>query len=267
MSRNSQKLHRARAVKNDEFYTRYEDVKKECDNYLSHFFNKIIYCNCDTVDSAFVKYFRELKAAGLVRDVWFSGGLGGDDFRGVASMKKLKEADIVITNPPFSLFRDFVDTLIKYNKQFLIIGNLNAISYKNICDLLKTGQIWTGVNPMGVMRFYTPNGTIADVPSGWLTNIKSPNKQIQPISLQCKYVGNEASYPKYDNVDAINVSRVSDIPYDYPGIMGVPISFINKYDPNQFILLGRERDFTPKQQRGLINGKCLYARLFICHKK
>lgn len=80
MVRNSQKLHRARAVKNDEFYTRYEDVKKECDNYLSHFFNKIIYCNCDTVDSAFVKYFRELKAAGLVRDVWFSGGLGGGRF-------------------------------------------------------------------------------------------------------------------------------------------------------------------------------------------
>lgn len=263
MPRTYWKLHLARAAKNDEFYTRYEDVKKECDNYLSHFFNKTIYCNCDTSDSAFVRYFLELKHQGLVRDVWHSGGLGGLDFRDPAALRMLEQADIVVTNPPFSLFREFIDLVVQYDKKFLIIGNLNAVSYKNVCSLLKEHQIWPGVRPFGVMQFITPAGTITGVPSGWYTNIKVSHKRILPLLLTKKYYGNEYCYPKYDNADAINVNRVTDIPCDYFGVMGVPISFINKYDPEQFILLGRERDFTPKQQRGLINGKCLYARLFI----
>ncbi len=263
MPRTYQKLHRARAARNDEFYTRYEDIKAECDHYLAHFFNKIIYCNCDTESSAFVRYFLELKQRGLVRDVWYSGGLGGDDFRSQDSIAKLQAADIVVTNPPFSLFREYVDLLIEHEKQFLIIGNLNAVSYKNVCGLLKNHKMWSGYRPFGVMQFDTPSGTNTGVPSGWYTNIKLAHKQILPLSLTKQYYGNESCYPKYDNADAINVNRVADIPCDYFGVMGVPISFINKYNPEQFILLGRERDFTPKQQRGLINGKCLYARLFI----
>lgn len=98
------KLLRAKKAKNDEFYTQYEDVKSECDHYRSHFFNKIIYCNCDTADSAFVRYFRELKAQGLIRDIWFSGGLGGADFRSPESIEMLKQADLIVTNPPFLCF-------------------------------------------------------------------------------------------------------------------------------------------------------------------
>lgn len=263
MPRTYQKLHRARAARNDEFYTRYEDVKAECDHYRSHFFNKIIYCNCDIESSAFVRYFLELKQQGLIRDVWYSGGLGGLDFRCAESVEKLQKADIVVTNPPFSLFREFVDLLMQCSKPFLIIGNLNAVSYKNVCGLLRDHKMWTGVRPFGLMQFGTLSGATSGVPSGWFTNMKTSHKQVSPIVLTKHYYGNEHCYPKYDNADAINVNRVCDIPCDYFGVMGVPISFINKYDPDQFILLGRERDFTPKQQRGLINDKCLYARLFI----
>ena len=144
MPTTSAKLHRARAAKNDEFYTQYDDVKKECDNYLSHFFNKIIYCNCDTADSAFVKYFTELKAAGKIRDVWFSGGLGGDDFRSPASLERLNAADIVVTNPPFSLFREFIDQLIQYNKKFLVIGNMNSVIYRPLLTQIKENKnlVW-----------------------------------------------------------------------------------------------------------------------------
>lgn len=265
MPLSSQNLHRARAAKNDEFYTQYEDVKKECDNYRSHFFNKIIYCNCDTADSAFVKYFTELKNVGLVRDVWFSGGLGGDDFRSPASLEKLAAADIVVTNPPFSLFREFMDQLIKYDKKFLIIGNLNAVSHKSISDLMRDNKLWIGTRNFGAMHFKTPDGKTVGIPTGWYTNMAHSHHR--KLILNKKYKGNEAHYPKYDNADAINVNRVADIPTDYYDVMGVPITFADRYDPNEFVWLGADYEFTKNGLRGYINNKCLYARVFIKRKK
>ncbi|MDE5616119.1 MAG: adenine-specific methyltransferase EcoRI family protein [Alphaproteobacteria bacterium] len=264
MPTTSAKLHRARAAKNDEFYTQYDDVKKECDNYLSHFFNKIIYCNCDTADSAFVKYFTELKAAGKIRDVWFSGGLGGDDFRCLASLERLKAADIVVTNPPFSLFGEFIDQLMQYNKKFLIIGNLNAISHKYMSDFIRDNKLWLGTRKLGAIYFITPGGETAGIPAGWYTNL-AHNHHRKLVCVK-KYAGNESQYPKYDNADAINVNRVKDIPADYYGIMGVPITFADRYDPNEFVWLGADYEFTKNGLRGYINNKCLYARVFIKRK-
>ncbi len=257
MPTTSAKLHRARAAKNDEFYTQYDDVKKECDNYLSHFFNKIIYCNCDTADSAFVKYFTELKAAGKIRDVWFSGGLGGDDFRSAESVRKLKAADIVVTNPPFSLFREFIDQLIKYNKKFLVIGNMNSVIYRPLLTQIKENKIWFGVRRWtGGMNFITDNG-MRGVSAIWYTNIA--HGIIPPELPFTKRV----EMPAYDNADAVNVNKSSHLPPDYTGIVGVPISFLQWYNPEKFEILGLAKDFTYDGKPCYINGDVLYTRLLI----
>ena len=262
MANNYRKLLRAKLAKNDEFYTRYEDVKSECDHYWPHFFNKRIYCNCDTADSAFVKYFTELKIQGVIRDVWFSGGLGGADFRSSQSVELLKQADLIITNPPFSLFRDFMDVLIEHKKQFLVIGNKNAIAQRKLFDLIKTDQVWPGVRKWaGGMHFYVPNSTnTKDVPAIWLTNL-SHEHRARPLVLSAKY--NPTCYQKFDNADAINVNRTADIPSDYDGVMGVPISFIEKYNPAQFEILGLDKDFTDDSSSCSIAGKNVYTRVFI----
>lgn len=284
MSHKCQNLHRARAVKNDEFYTQYDDVKTECDNYLSHFFNKVIYCNCDTTDSAFVKYFVELRDTGLVRDVWFSGGLGGADFRDAASREKLRAADVVVTNPPFSLFREFIDILVQYNKKFLIIGNKNMLANKNFLHLVQNNKVWLGNKPLGQdFLFDVPNprqlvatgtlgqtykivnGTVkARIAATWFTNLGTHKSDF--LTLSCRYNGNRHKYPKYDNADAINIDRTADIPYDYNGVMGVPISFIGKYNPDQFEILGLDKDFTTDGRGLAIHGQNIYARVFIRKK-
>jgi len=261
MSSKSIKLHRARAAKNDEFYTQYADVKKECDNYLSHFFNKIIYCNCDTADSAFVRYFMELKAAGKIRDVWFGGGLGGDDFRSAQSVAKLRAADIIVTNPPFSLFREFIDLLIQNDKKFLVIGNKNAIAYNNLFREIQKGNIHMGVRRFAqVMWFILPSGEYKSVPAIWYTNMSHEFPRPM-LCLKSKY--NPTDYPKYDNADAINVDKVANIPMDYDDVIGVPITFIDKYNPKQFTILGMERDFTDNKSGVMLKGKRLYHRIFI----
>lgn len=260
-----QKLRASRVAKNDEFYTQYADVKKECDNYLSHFFNKIIYCNCDTAQSAFVKYFKELKSAGLIKDIWFSGGIGGDDFRSAKSVEKLKMADIVVTNPPFSLFRAFMDLLIRYDKKFLIIGNKNAIANKGLFHEIKAGRVHLGTRRFkDVMWFILPSGARQSVPATWYTNMR--HEYMRPFMLfRCKYSAED--YPRYDNADAINVDKVVDIPSDYEGVMGVPITFIDNYNPGQFIILGMGRFFTPTKTGVLLQGRQIYHRIFIQRKK
>ncbi len=260
MPRTYQKLHRARAARNDEFYTRYEDVKAECDHYLAHFFNKIIYCNCDTESSAFVRYFMELKQRGLVRDVWYSGGLGGDDFRSQDSIAKLQAADIVVTNPPFSLFREYVDLLIEHEKQFLIIGNHNAIGYQKLFDKIKNNEIWFGIRRWtGGMNFITNDG-IRGVSAVWYTNIK--HGVIPPELPFTKSV----DMPQYDNSDAVNIDKSSNFPPDYKGIVGVPITFLQWYNPDVFQILGRDKDFTYDKKVCRINGKSKYIRLFVQRK-
>ena len=266
-------LQRAKNTKNDEFYTRYQDIAAECDHYLDQFQRKVIYCNCDTADSNFVRYFMQLKSQGIIKDVLWSGGLGGLDFRSPSALDLLQTADIVVTNPPFSLFREYVSLLIASGKQFLILGNQNAISYKDFFPLFVTKQVRLGYKAFSPMLFDVPEvdpaksykivdgRPMASIGVAWFTNLAVDSKH--GIRLHNFYCGNEVLFPKYDNCDAINVDRVSDIPMDYSGVIGVPISFLAKHDPKQFILLGLDEALTTNHDRCTINGKRLYARIFI----
>jgi hypothetical protein len=208
--------------------------------------------------------------------------LNGDgDFRSKESIELLKKSDIVVTNPPFSLFREYVDQLVKYDKKFLIIGNINAITYKEIFKLIKENNAWLGVNMgRGISGFIVPDdyelfGTEARIDENgnrivatnnclWLTNLDT-FKRHEDIVLTKKYYGNEIEYPKFDNYDAINVNKTQDIPMDYNGVMGVPITFLHKYNPEQFELIkfrkgNDDRDLS-------INGKCPYFRILIKNKR
>lgn len=206
---------------------------------------------------------------------------GDGDFRSKESIDLLKQADIVVTNPPFSLFREYVDQLVKYEKKFLIIGNINAITYKEIFKLIKENKAWLGINMgRGISGFIVPDhyelyGTETNIDSFgnriispnnclWLTNLDT-FKRHEDIVLTKTYYGNEIEYPKYDNYDAINVNKTQDIPMDYDGFMGVPITFLHKYNPEQFELIkfrkgNDERDLS-------INGKCPYFRILIKNRR
>lgn len=212
---------------------------------------------------------------------------GDGDFRSEECIEILKEADIVVTNPPFSLFREYVATLMEYNKKFIIIGNINAITYKEIFPLLKENRVWLGTG-MGrwISGFIVPPnyelyGTETHINKKgerivstnnclWLTNLEH-KKRHEDLILVKKY--NPKDYPKYDNYNAINVNKVVDIPRDYKGVMGVPITFMDKYNPDQFELLGCSASFgRPKEwsnntnMNASVNGSNIYKRLFIRNK-
>ncbi len=199
----------------------------------------------------------------------------------------LKEADIVVTNPPFSLWREYVAQLMEYNKKFLIIGNQNAITYKDIFPLIKDNKMWLGYGfNAGNAYFSTPdtskygsgvlmeNGLVKFRNICWFTNLDH-NKRHEKLDNLCKRYSPE-EYPKYDNYDAIEVDRVINIPIDYAGVMGVPITFLDKYCPSQFELLGmseksknNEQYYIPNQakyDRPYLNGKRKYPCLLIRHK-
>ncbi len=207
--------------------------------------------------------------------------LGDGDFRSKESIELLKQSDIVVTNPPFSLFREYVEQLVKYEKKFLIIGNINAITYKEIFKLIKENKAWLGINMgRGISGFIVPNdyelfGTEARIDENgnrivatnnclWLTNLDT-FKRHEDIVLTKKYYGNENEYPKFDNYDAINVDKTQDIPMDYRGVMGVPITFLHKYNPEQFELIKFRKGNDEKDLS--INGKCPYFRILIKNKK
>lgn len=172
---------------------------------------------------------------------------GDGDFRSDECVEILKEADIVVTNPPFSLFREFLGQLIKYEKQFLIIGNQNAITYKEVFPLIKENKIWLGKGFRGNVGFFKSpyedvaassqhkEGMIRVSGVMWFTNMDYPERHTD-IDLYKKYTPEE--YPHFDNYDAINVDKTADIPEDYYGVMGVPITFLDKYNPDQFEILG-----------------------------
>ena len=180
---------------------------------------------------------------------------GDGDFRSMECIQLLKEADIIVTNPPFSLFREYVAQLIEYDKKFIIIGNINAISYKEIFPLLKSNKMWLGASiSSGDRKFLVPDSAfdVDKVKGGfevdangnkyvrvvgvrWFTNLDI-QKRHEKIILYKHY--NEKEYPKYDNYDAINSDKVANIPCDYNGIIGVPISFMDKYNPEQFKIVG-----------------------------
>ena len=198
------------------------------------------------------------------------------DFRSKECIGLLKDADIVVTNPPFSLFREYLAQLVEYNKKFLIIGNTNAITYKEIFKLLKENKIRTGYTNFNVgMFFMVPddwekfhhideNGNkIARVSTScWFTNLEV-GKHKQDITLYKKY--NSKEYPKYDNYDAINVNKYTDIPYDYDGVIGVPITFIDKHNPDQFEIVKFRKGDDEKDLS--IKGKYTYFRILIRNKK
>ena len=211
---------------------------------------------------------------------------GDGDFRSKECIKLLKEADIVVTNPPFSLFREYVSVLERYEKDFLIIGNQNAITYKEIFPLLKENKMWLGYKA-GDMAFTVPDyykpretrywededgqkwrslGNIC-----WYTNLDI-KKRHEDLILIKKYTPEE--YPKYENYNVIEVSKVKDIPYDYEGVMGVPITFMDKHNPDQFEIIGMAEDngrgysgveskWDGDNPHCVINGKNKFKRIFI----
>jgi len=192
------------------------------------------------------------------------------DFRSDECIELLKSADIVITNPPFSLFREYVAQLMEYNKKFLIIGNKNAITYKEIFPLIKENKIWLGYNsPCNFIYDNKPTKKVNGL-TRWFTNLPNSRRN-EMLETGKKYYSFESMYPKYDNYDAINIDRTKDIPMDYDGIMGVPITFIDKYNPEQFEIIGLDRYTAPKEVliggRLAINGISTYARILIRKKK
>ena len=264
MAKNSN-LHAAKVAKNDEFYTMLTDIEKEMSHYKDFFKGKVVYCNCDDArESNFFKYFSKnfeflglkklittgYKAEGKGVVLIYEGDKNGNrkveddeivvrqlegsgDFRSEECIEFLKEADVVVTNPPFSLFREYVKQLMDYGKKFIIVGPCNATHYKEIFPYIKEDRLWWGVSPRG-MKFIKPNGNIEAVNCLWWTNIQH-KKRNTPLDLYKRY-SNE--YPKYDNYDAINVDKTCDIPMNYDGVMGVPDTFLDKYCPEQFEIVG-----------------------------
>ncbi len=194
------------------------------------------------------------------------------DFRSQECIELLKEADIVVTNPPFSLFREYIGQLMEYGKKFLIIGNINSVSYKEVFPYIKNNQMWIGPSiSSGDRKFFVPN----DYPLNaagcgydsdgrrfirvkgvrWFTNLDH-NKRNEEMDLVCRYSPEE--YPKYVNYDAIEVGKTADIPYDYAGLMGVPITFLDKYCPAQFEIIGHSLELADmsavKKELGKLNG-------------
>ena len=280
-------LAKAKKTKNDEFYTKLTDIEKELKHYREHFKNKIIFCNCDNPErSNFWKFFElNFRLLGLKKlisthyetekptyKLEYDGNTiiktklkQNGDFKSDECVELLKEADIVVTNPPFSLFREYVSLLIEYNKKFLIIGNMNAITYKIIFKLIKNNKLWIcGSNKS--MSFILPDESIAKINANWFTNLEIPKKH-EKLTLYKSYTPEE--YPKYDNYDAINVDKVVDIPINYEGIIGVPITFLFKYNPEQFEILGQMVNTTIDENNfgyPFINGKRKYARILIKKK-
>ena len=318
-------LHAANKAKQDEFYTQLPDIEKELKHYRKHFRGKTVYCNCDdpTISNFFRYFHLNFAKLGLKRlittcyknrqtemfskhDMEAAAGLEyvgngteptvfqlkeDGDFRRRECIELLKQADIVVTNPPFSLFREYIAQLVEYDKKFLVIGNMNAITYKEIFPLIRDAKLWLGRGPAGSdMLFDVPEdyarelvrnkkeGSAYRLVDGvikgrlgnavWFTNLDH-RKRHEDLILYKKYSPDE--YPKYDNYDAINMNKTDHIPVDYAGEMGVPITFLDKYNPEQFEIIGMDRplitQLTGKQSRFKIKGKEIYARIVIRNKR
>lgn len=299
-------LQNAKFNKKDEFYTQFIDIENELKHYKKHFCNKIVFCNCDDPrNSNFFRFFvQNFDNLGLKKLIClsynrsnghgyyyeYSGNekkypeigdltelVGNGDFRSNESKELLKRCDIVVTNPPFSLFREYVNQLVEFKKKFLIIGSVNSITYKNIFHLIKENKVWLGINlGRGVSGFIVPpeyelygtetkidkygNRIIAPNNCLWLTNLDNEIRN-KNIILTKQYKGNESQYPFYDNYKAININKTKDIPIDYDGAMGVPITFLHKFNPNQFEIIKFRKGDNDKDLS--INGRCPYFRIII----
>ena len=319
-------LRKAKAGKNDEFYTQLTDIERELRHYKDHFRDKTVFCNCDDPRiSNFFHYFSyQFETLGLRKlittcyknqdmnlfstgekeqAVWleYKGDRNGDrvpnpeeiginplqgdgDFRSPESIALLQQADIVVTNPPFSLFREYVAQLIEQEKKFIIVGHQNAITYKEIFKLIKEDKLWLGVDNGGTKWFQVnPDYDITTesrkkVENGkkffsmgsvvWFTNLDIA-KRHEDLILFKTY--NPTDYPKYDNYDAINVDKTKDIPMDYAGPMGVPVTFMDKYNPDQFEILGNLGSYAPDgyslASKIFVNGQKIFKRILIRNKR
>ena len=306
-------LHSSRNAKADEFYTQISFIENELKHYKHYFAGKTVFCNCDDPEwSDFWNYFRlnfyELGLKKLISthyeeekpsyrmdivsndngeqcgipDYVITPLKQNGDFRSPECVEILKEADVVITNPPFSLFREYVAQLMEYEKDFIIVGNQNAITYREILPLIMANKIWLGYNSghfwFRVPDYYEEKKTDFKIDENgvkwrrmgnicWFTNIDI-EKRHEEMILYHNYTPEK--YPKYDNYDALEVSRTAEIPCDYYGVMGVPITFMDKHNPEQFEILGDSRYHdgqTFSDDINVINGKTLYRRLLIRRKR
>ena len=315
----------AKRAKNDEFYTRLQDIEAELVHYRPQFKDKTVFLNCDDPTwSAFWLHFHKLFGVyGLKKLISthyesdgntsyamvYEGGddadisvgerielIGDGDFRSDECIEFLKQSDIVVTNPPFSLFREYVAQLMEYDKQFLIIGNINAVTYKEVFPLLKEDKMWAGFSFNKTVEFIMPDSYqlrgkayIDDdgrkhgfVPGVcWYTNLDT-KKRHEDLFLSATYYKKDGSvpqasldrWPRYDNYDAIEVGKTKDIPVDYEGVMGVPITFLDKYSPEQFEIVGASESEGKGFSQGLwvessgiaqplVDSERKYKRLFI----
>ena len=333
----SDNLRSAKKAKNDEFYTQYADIEKELQAYLDKnpnvFRNKIVLCPCDDPGwSNFTKWFAQnFKTIGLKKLIstsynpggkgklfWIDRDIDGDgkidindlqscelqgdgDFRSQEVTAIRDQADFIITNPPFSLFREFMDWIWKGpGLQFLVIGNMNAITYKEIFPKIKDNKMWLGNGFRGGNAFFRTTITrdfangVYDAETGlvkfrnccWFTNIDHGRRhqplQLMSIADNLKHSKHksikgktfEEAYPKYDNYEAINVDFTDAIPKDYDGVMGVPISFLDRYCPEQFEIAGLMSGAKDSslingddgRSKFYVNGKGVYARILIRKK-
>lgn len=254
MKKNSN-LNKAKKAKCDEFYTQLSDIEKELQHYLPQLKGKVVFCNCDSEKSNFWKYFKDnFHTIGLKKviaigyekvepaykleydgkEVTRTKLEGDGDFRSPESIEVLEQADIVVSNPPFSIWREYIAQLVEYDKKFLVIGSMNAITYKECFKLIKEDKMWLGYN--NVKDFVKPDGTIQKFGNiNWFTNMET-TKRKEKLILFREY--DPELHQKYDNYDAINCDKVKDIPKDYYKTIGVPITFLDKYNPDQFEIIG-----------------------------
>ena len=321
---NNRHFHKAKVAKNNEFFTRLCDIEEELSHYRDHFQDKVIYCNTDDPKNSnfwryFHQHFSELGLRKLISTYYdsnpyrtdYSGGNddnisvgvrtklnGNGDFRSSECLDILRESDIVVTNPAFSLIRQFIPVLMENEKDFIIIGSLTACSYKSIFPYICDNRLWLGCFPVGKdMYFDAPDDykewVVQNKRSGyriidgdvkkrlgsacWLTTLDHDERHI-PLELNCEY--DPESYQRFDYYeDVINVDRLSDIPKDYDGVMGVPITILGHHDPDQFEILDclnryatmdvfKKNEFIRDNQlfSTSINGKTKYNRILIKRK-
>lgn len=325
MANTNKHMGKAKEQKKDEFFTQIGDIERELRHYKEHFKDKVVFCNCDDPEySNFWLYFQlnffslglkklisthyekdkpSYKMEIIAADLPKNGQMSfpdyvktplqqNGDFRSPECIEILKEADIVVTNPPFSLFREYIAQLIEYDKKFIVIGSQNSLHYKEIFPLIQENKVWLGYgfpNSVGffINREYEDYAVSSQHKEGmirvngviWLTNLDI-KKRHEDIILFKPYI--EEEYPKYFNYDAIDVKSVSDIPMDYYGDMGVPDSFLQQYNPSQFEIVGlgcgdlAKRIGVTKNHRGRTdiayydnagNPKCPYSRIIVRRKQ
>lgn len=283
----------------DEFYTSFDEIRAEMQDYKAHFKGKVVVCPCnDGKKSNFYRYFAlNFKALELKKLITTTFDIsdpsskgtkieitdckmsetklqGNGDFRSDEVRQIMASGDIIVTNPPFPLFRDLIEIVESEKKKFLIVGGTYSITYKKIFELYEKGKIWLGNHQVNI--FTRPDGSKKRFSNiSWFTNLKSI-KHLEPIKLTKRYKNNEHKYPEYDNYKAIEVTSYKDIPIDYDGVMGVPLTFFLRHNPAQFKILGCDfeikekypelvkQDYTQiNTKSAVLNGQELFTRIII----